>query len=663
MIQNIAQWGKKIVADRLQSIFFLLEQKKELLFLLTTGTLILGAIDVSSVQRLQRDQDYRQMLMAQQLQAQIQSALNEHVTILTSLDVVYQNFVDISHYDFQQYGQSITSNLRGFRRLFFISPARIIQRVYPLSPENTKLLGIPVSSDPKDTAIFTQAKEARKPTASGLITFMGHSRSVLAVMPIYRHDKEFLGFAAAEISLQDVWEPFNHSEFLSHYEVQIVDPLGLGFFKGARLGQPDRILTRLPFHVANRQWTLLLQTTQPTFEILAMQRITLWIVGLLILYLIHQLVAGSKRYRINLGEAQRQFETIFHASPDGILMLGDKLQLQLANPPIEAWSGLAREELAGNTFFELFTCQCPHVNKCRELSFLLCTSHQFEQELPETLETRITHVTSDKTRILRLNASRIKHKENQKGQSDGFICVLGDISTGKELEGAKETFVATLTHDLKTPLLAQEMILDKLLSGKAGEVSFEQHRLLSGASASVKDLLEMVNATLLYYKLESTHLPLQRQSVSLLPLIKEVIETLRPLAEKRELLLEIESAVHLPQVSLDPVQMKRVFHNLLSNAIGYARRGSRIRINIEPESTDKVRIGIYNQGKGIPPDELPKVFEKYHSLSRRFKQIGTGLGLYISRRIVELHGGQIWAESEPGNETRFFVSLPCLQSV
>ena len=207
------------------------------------------------------------------------------------------------------------------------------------------------------------------------------------------------------------------------------------------------------------------------------------------------------------------------------------------------------------------------------------------------------------------------------------------------------------------------MVLETLLSGKTGPINAEQQKLLSGAGDSVRDLLEMVNATLLYYKLESSHLPLHLQTVQVQPLLKEVMESLRPLVDKRQLTLALESALDLPLVSVDPIQIKRVFHNILSNAISYAKRESAIRVSVKCEGTDRLLISIANQGKGITAEDLPKIFDKYYSLSRKFKQIGTGLGLYIARRIVELHGGKIWAESEPEKETRFYISLPYVQQV
>jgi len=632
---------------------------RSLLLPFLIGFVILIAVDFFSTQKLEQEQKYHRSLIAQQLAGELQSSLQAHISALTGLNVVYQNFVDINHYDFQQYGKSITANNAGFRRLFYIAPNKKIERVYPMDPEDTGLVGYTLD---QITPLLQQTVRSHQSILSGFITFLDHRHTLIAVTPIYRNNREFLGYGIGEISMQNIWEPLNHMAFLQKYSVQLLDSDGHPFFSSVHFRNHDASLTKLIFPITGKSWTLLLQPIYSTSATLIMQRVTIWAFGLLVLSLILLMMTRSKRYHDNLDKAQQQFEQIFQASPDGIVMLGDKLQFQLTNPPIQSWSGFSENELASKSFFDLFTCQCPYLEKCKELSFLLCTSDQFSQDLPEVLETQVTEAKTDVTRTLRLNASKIG-SGNLSDDSNRFICLLGDISASKELNRVKETFVATLTHDLKTPLIAQGMVLETLLSGKLGKISEQQNKLLYGASASVKDLLDIVNATLLFYQLESAHLVLQKQLCKLDELMKEVIETLRPIMENRQLKFEMQKAVNMPDVDVDPIQLKRVFHNLLSNAMSYAPKNSVIKIHFEQNADDQVLIGITNEGKGIEPSELPKIFEKYYTLSRKFKQIGTGLGLYISRRIVELHGGRIWAESEVDKETSFFVCLPCLQNV
>lgn len=639
-------------------------KQKEMFLLVAFGLLALFVLDTLLVQGFYKEEKHRETLMAERLQAQIQSSLEEHVTALIALKVVYQNFTDINAYDFQQYGKSMTATLNGFQRLFFIGPDLKIQQVYPLSPENSGLYGYSLKKETMLSTALMQAKKAQSPTTSRLLPFLNHPKSFWAFIPIYRNNnRDFLGFAAGEISLERIWQPYAKS--FSQYQMQLIDPDGTYLFQQVNINPVSPTVTELPFNIAGQKdWKLQLNPVNPPAESLLIQRVSLWMGGFIILVLGITLIWSGQRHRTELEEAQQQFETIFEASPDGILMLDDQLHLQVSNPVVRAWLKQDESMLPEKTFFELFRCQCPNLNKCQELSFLLCTSEQFSADLPEVLETQIIdHASNDRTPMtLRLNASRI-HPDLRDQKTSGFICVLGDISTGKELERVKETYVATLTHDLKTPLLAQQMVLETL---EGSAKSDEHKRLLNGARESVQDLLDMVNSNLLFYKLESSHVTLHRQQQALVPMLREVMGNLQPLAEKKRMTLTLDAGLNLPDIRVDAVQLKRVFHNLISNAISYGYANTPIQITVQLQQSngdqpDSLLVEIKNEGKGISTEDLPRVFDKYFSLSRKFKQIGTGLGLYIARRIVELHGGSIGAESNPGAETRFFLSLPLVE--
>ncbi|WP_373532569.1 ATP-binding protein [Vampirovibrio sp.] len=642
-------------------------KEKELVMILLAGLGVILILDVLLAEGFNKDQRNRQVLDAERLQAKVESSLEEHVTALIALKVVYQNFTDITHYDFQQYGKSITSTLGGFQRLLYIDPKLSIRQVYPLTPENTGLYNYSLLKQGEMTQALLSAKDSQNASTSRLIPFLNHPKSFWAFIPIYRNNprKDFLGYAAGEISMEKVFQPLAPS--FSAYQIQLIDPAGVKLFEHVTIN-PDlnkRVYTSR-FNLLGQKWKLQLNPVNSPTETLLLQRGSLWGGGLLILFLIGLVIMSSKQHKSELEEAQKQFETIFEASPDGILLLDDKLNLQISNPVIREWLGKSEADLREQNFFQLFECQCPNMGKCGELSHLLCTTKKFAVDLPNVLETRVIDPPEGNPKTLRLNASRITQEKNGK-KEHGFICVMGDISTLKELERVKENYVATLTHDLKTPLLAQQMVLETLGNGIIGPINDEQKKLLLGAKDSVHDLVDMVNSTLLFYKLESSHVRLHRKKSQLAGLAKEVMTTLQPLAEKKDVLLELDSAMALPDAWIDVIQMKRVFHNLLSNAISYGRKGCPIRVSIAmggvTDGEEHLLVEFSNEGKGITPEELPRIFDKYYSLSRKFKQIGTGLGLYISRKIVELHGGKLWATSEVNKETRFFVSLPVVQQV
>ena len=653
--------------EKMQTVWKWVVQQKELVVIILSGLLILFFIDHLLVQKVHQDEKYRETLMVERLQAQVQSSLEEHVTALIGLQVVYQNFTDISHYDFQQYGESIASDMPGFRRLFYIDPNMTIREVYPLTPENAGLIGYSVKKDAKVVALLNKARLRHDPATSDLFPFFSHPNSYWAAIPIYRNKNQFLGYAAGELSLTSIWQPY--AKPLDRFQMQLSDPQGTRLFQQVNIDDNSPVLVKMPFKLGDQTWTLSLNPTRiVSTEALALQRASLWLGGLLILNLAFAMMTSSRRHKSEMKEAQQQFETIFEASPDGIILLNDRLEVQLSNPAVEKWLGREEGELEGKNFFDFFRCDCPNINKCPELSHLLCTTKGMAGELPEVLETTPINAPDGAPTTLRLNAS--KYAQERDGVKEkGFICVLGDISTTKELSRVKETYVATLTHDLKTPLLAQQMVLDRLNKGHVGKINDEQGKLLVGAIESVGDMLDMVNITLLFYKLESTSVSLAKQKMQMANVIKDVITTLTPIAEKRQMPITLEAGIDLPEISVDAIQMKRVLHNLISNALTYGKKGTPLEIRVEVlkdtvnSDADSLQVVITNQGKGIQPEDLPRIFDKYYSLSRRFKQIGTGLGLYISRRLIELHGGKIWAESEPDKYASYFITLPIAQQV
>lgn len=619
------------------------------------GVGVIGLVDWGLSVKRTSDEKYRQTLHAEQIRAQLQSAMEAHVSALLALNVVYQNFVDINHQDFQQYGNSIQAHLTGFRRLMFLTPHARISRVYPLNASNRPLLeqSIPQPLLP----LLAEARDERALHVSSLQSFFGAPKSVIAVIPIYRTQEGLLGYAAGDLDLPLIWKTLQVEKLHPAYRVQLMDAQGTPLFEEVQ--KPDKSATMVTFWVGDERWRLVVSPQSKPWVTRMMPHWMTWGLGLIILTLGLTLVVLMDRNRQVLEKERRKFEVVFHASPDAMVVLDDALEITLANPQVAQWLDRPTEDLRQEKFFDHFTCRCPHLSRCQEVNYLLCTSEQFQDALPETLEAEVGHADPGKPpRIVRLNASRLPQASAGEGRSHGFICVMGDISEQKELEKVRESYVATLTHDLKTPLIAQDLVFENLLSGQTGPISERQNTLIQGARASVRDLIAMVESTLLYYQLESDSITPNRQLLALESVLQEVIDTLVPLASKRDLAILVSPALETVPVLGDELLLKRLFHNLMSNAIRYAKKGTPIRVLIEPAGKSHAKISLVNTGKGISAEELPLIFDKYHSFSRKFKHIGTGLGLYIARRIVGLHHGRIWAESIPDVETQFHVVLP-----
>ncbi len=232
------------------------------------------------------------------------------------------------------------------------------------------------------------------------------------------------------------------------------------------------------------------------------------------------------------------------------------------------------------------------------------------------------------------------------------------VSRLEENEQLRATFISMLSHDLKTPLLAQQRVTEMLQDGFDMVEDPQIGRLLTNLRRSNEDLLEMVRTILETYRYEEGQITLDIEPVHLGQLMAQCFETLHPLAEENGILLKNLIADDFPLLSADPVQLKRLFQNLASNAVQNIPEGCEVWAAAEecPDGTVVVRIG--DNGPGLSEKVLKHLFERYNSGPRLTKRIGSGLGLFICRMIAELHNGKIEVQSISGEGTIFSISLP-----
>jgi len=235
--------------------------------------------------------------------------------------------------------------------------------------------------------------------------------------------------------------------------------------------------------------------------------------------------------------------------------------------------------------------------------------------------------------------------------------LLRDIDKLKELEQIREDFSATLAHDLKIPILAEKNTLQFFLKGVFGEITDKQKVALLNMQESNKDLLTLVNNLLDVYKQESFFTEFKKEPCDIKILIMDCLNEIFPLAYKNNHTLVNNIDEELPEVNVEKTEIKRVILNLLNNAITYTQHGGRVEIGYEETDTELI-IKIKDNGKGISPADIGKVFDRYFSKDLKFRKVGTGLGLYLAKRIVEGHNGRIWAESELDKGSTFSFALP-----
>jgi signal transduction histidine kinase len=222
----------------------------------------------------------------------------------------------------------------------------------------------------------------------------------------------------------------------------------------------------------------------------------------------------------------------------------------------------------------------------------------------------------------------------------------------------KSEFLASMSHELRTPLNSIIGYSRMLLDGADGELEEEMTEDMEAIHNSGQHLLHLINDILDLAKIEAERLEIDPETVDFCVVAEEVTRMTSVLVQDKpvELVLDIEE--QLPTLWADPIRLRQILNNLVSNAIKFTEQGE---IRIKANFVDNMAvIGVHDTGMGISPDQLERVFERFHQAdsSSTRKAGGTGLGLTITRHLVELHGGKIWAESTMGEGTTFWFDIP-----
>jgi two-component system phosphate regulon sensor histidine kinase PhoR len=248
----------------------------------------------------------------------------------------------------------------------------------------------------------------------------------------------------------------------------------------------------------------------------------------------------------------------------------------------------------------------------------------------------------------------------------GLAAILRDITLLKELEQMKTDFVNTVSHDLKSPIMAIAMTAELLLSARPGPGGEQAHRdRCERILRSAKNMTELVTDLLDLGKIEAG-LEGAGEPVDLMPLIPAVVKALAAQADAKRITVEVETRPAAAVRGVRP-RLEQVLTNLIGNAIKYTRDGGHVRVTVEgPGAADEpVRVRVTDTGIGIPARDLPHVFDKFYRVQADATAgiPGTGLGLAITRSIVEAHGGRIGVESTEGAGSTFWVELPGVPAV
>ncbi len=240
--------------------------------------------------------------------------------------------------------------------------------------------------------------------------------------------------------------------------------------------------------------------------------------------------------------------------------------------------------------------------------------------------------------------------------------IIGDL---RDRDSLKTQFLSNIAHDLRTPLTAIITHAEILRDGLLGEMDYRQRDSVGTIITGGRQLLDMIAEILLYAKGSSEPLTIDSRPFELQEIVESVNALNQSLVARKQLVLECSVPPNIPAVDGDRDKIMHVLMNLLGNAFEFTPAGGRVWLNARMhdengEPVEFVLVEVGDTGRGIAPDHHELIFREFAQVDASASRghHGTGLGLTIARRYVELHGGRIWVESELGHGSRFFFTLP-----
>jgi len=329
---------------------------------------------------------------------------------------------------------------------------------------------------------------------------------------------------------------------------------------------------------------------------------------------------------------------------DGLLVFDYANNLTLINPQAESFLRTERKKIVGKSVLEL--TQVPEFEALINL-----LGREIRTVFRKELELR------DK---LVVEVSTIPLVREEK--SLGKILILHDITRERAIEKMKTEFVSIAAHQLRTPLSAIKWTLRMLLDGDLGSITESQKEFIEKTYKSNERMISLINDLLNVTRIEEGRYLYKPILTNIEPILEFVVRSYKEVAETKNLKLDFRKPIRkVPMIMADVEKIRLAIQNILDNSMRYTRSGGWVTVSLEHDKKEhKIKISVKDSGVGIPKDQQERVFAKFFRGANvmRMETEGSGLGLFITKNIIEAHGGKIWFESETGKGTTFYITLP-----
>ncbi|MBI2266664.1 MAG: PAS domain-containing protein [Armatimonadetes bacterium] len=380
-----------------------------------------------------------------------------------------------------------------------------------------------------------------------------------------------------------------------------------------------------------------------------------------------QLVASNNELLATISELEKEklkLSTIMENIADGLVILDPHRRVTAISPMAAQYLGVTREQVMDMTITGAPPAPelAPLFEVCRRAVPSECgqslnrSAEEPREAHSERRETQEVTLEKPEIRVLHITASDVFGEDCK---LLGEVRVMHDITALRELDQLQSEFVSNVSHELRTPLTAILGSTDLLFKGGLGPMTSEQERFLGIIRSNADRLYRLILDLLDLSRIESRRFTVFPRLVPISALVEQVVNSLRPVLDSKQIVLDVRAPRDLPHVWADDERICQVLTNLLSNAVKFSPEGGVVRIWAGARS-GAVVVEVSDKGIGVDPKHQGRIFDRFYqvdgSMTRRSG--GTGLGLAIAKGIMEAHGGAIWVNSSPGQGTTFAFSLP-----
>jgi two-component system phosphate regulon sensor histidine kinase PhoR len=361
-----------------------------------------------------------------------------------------------------------------------------------------------------------------------------------------------------------------------------------------------------------------------------------------------QEMAVQLRNRIEEITIEKDYlQTIFKGMAEGVMVVDERGRILVANHALRQLLHLP-PSVANRTALEII--RNAQLEEAIRNVIQKESSTSFELNLPLPLG-----------RTFEVNVVRIMPSPEEKGKDAegirGAIAVFHDITRLKELEKVRQDFVANVSHELRTPLTTIKGYAETLLEGALKEeVAFQFVQVIKRHSDR---LTKIVEDLLTLSKIELKEFQLKMETLPFHELAEDVLHYIQGTAERKKISVSLEIPITL-RITGDRRYLEQILINLIDNAIKYGQEGGKITLSATQKDQREMEVSVRDNGVGIPREDLPRIFERFYRVDKgRSQELGgTGLGLSIVKHLVQAHGGRVWAESQLGEGSTFYFTLP-----